>query len=1017
MNRAIVLCLLLIAAPRGGLAQAPDPGVAGEAPVACTSRLHGHVVDVATHEAIPGAVVRVDDRIVGETDRTGHFVVTGLCPGARLLEVERADYLVDRRTIALGARVSVELELVAFDDEVIVVEAEAPGPVDMRSTAVLAGEALERTRGRGLAEALAEVPGVSQLRSATGMGKPIIRGQFGRRLLLLVDGIRHRAQEWGLEHAPEIDPFAAASITVVRGASGVRYGPDAIGGAVLVEPPALLREPGHAGELHLIGSTNAPGGTLAGRIQAAPADVPGLAWQLEGSVKRLAAARTPDYPLDNTGVAEWNAGATVGYRRRGTAYKLSYRRYQAQLGVCSCLSISSVDHFEAQIARDRPLGAELYTSDFEIERPYQAVVHDLAIARGEWTWDGRGTLTATYAFQHDHRREYDVVRDAVTGPQFDFRLFTHELAVAFEHNPIHLSDHLHLRGSTGLVGVAQTHAYTGLPLVPDHTSLGTGVYALERLIGHDVELEAGVRYDLLARTASIERRDYLRIVRSGQLALDACGGDGDPVECASRFHSLSASLGGLYRLTDAWTAKLDLSTAARPPNPDEQYLNGTSPTLPGARARQARSPARDHVRRLGDDRGQDRAGDRGGVGLRQPDLGLHLLRARARRERRADLRRADPRHVSAVLDARDRRAVLRRRWRDQRRAGPGARARGAGLDGAREERPRWLLPRVRAAGSGARLGDLPAALAVEPPRRVHHAVRDLRRAPAPVRARLRLRAAAAGVLPARGRGGRRDPRRRAHAQARARRREPPERPLPRLHEPAPLLRRSTGLAARAAALPAPRLLETSLKGSVMRLSTYRRSLVLLGSVALTAGCDHGHGHDPNELINQVRLDFAPTGGGATVTAVFDDPDGDGGAPPTVDPIALASGTSYALTVRFLNTLGTTPEEITDEVRDEGDEHQVFFTGTAVNGPASDQPGAPLTHAYTDQDAGGLPLGLTSSIAATTGTGELTVTLRHLPAVNGVATKTTNLATQARTGGVASLPGSSDANVTFQVTVP
>jgi iron complex outermembrane receptor protein len=63
--------------------------------------------------------------------------------------------------------------------------------------------------------------------------------------------------------------------------------------------------------------------------------------------------------------------------------------------------------------------------------------------------------------------------------------------------------------------------------------------------------------------------------------MDSCGaGDPDPVECASRFHTISASVGGLVRLTDAWSGKLDLSTASRPPNPDEQYLNGTAPTFP-----------------------------------------------------------------------------------------------------------------------------------------------------------------------------------------------------------------------------------------------------------------------------------------------------------------------------------------------------------------------------------------------------------------------------------------------------
>ncbi len=533
------------------------------------------------HEPIPGAMVRVNGRPVAETDAAGRFALRGQCPGTLTVEVERADYVPRSQTLVLGRAASLELELTAYDSEVIVIKDKAPPPTEMRSTTVLSGEALERTRGRGFSETLAEVPGVSQLRSSSGMAKPIVRGQYGRRLLILVDGVRHRAQEWGLDHVPEIDPFVADKLTVVRGASGVRYGPDAIGGAVLVDPPELLRQPGYAGEAHLIGTSNGRGGSVAGRLQMASERWPGLAWQVEGSVKRFAAPSTPDYALDNTGVGDWNVGATAGYRKGNGEYKLSYTHYQAKLGICLCLRVESADEFFAQLDQERPTGSELYTSDFEIERPSQEVAHDLAVARGSRTVDKLGTFTATYAFQYDHRREYEIVRAAVAGPQFNFRLATHEVDLAFEHNPIHLSDHLHLRGSAGIVGMGQFHRYAGLPLVPDHRAVAAGVYAIERLVGHDSELEAGVRYDVLARTASLARIDFLRLVRSEQLAMDACGdSSGETVECGSTFHTLSASIGALHRLTDAWSIKLDLSTASRPPNPDEQFLNGTAPTFP-----------------------------------------------------------------------------------------------------------------------------------------------------------------------------------------------------------------------------------------------------------------------------------------------------------------------------------------------------------------------------------------------------------------------------------------------------
>jgi iron complex outermembrane receptor protein len=566
------------------VAPAPAPTQRPPAPSSCTGSLDGHAVDATTHEALPGAMVSLDGETVAVTDEDGRFVLRKLCFGTRTITLELEGYAPAERKLDIRGASSLELELAtaaATTSEVIVVEGTAPTPTDMRSTAVISGAALERTRGAALAESLAEVPGVTQLKSGSGMAKPVVRGQYGRRLLLLVDAVRHRSQEWGLDHAPEIDPFIADKLTVVRGASGVRYGPDAIGGAVLIDPPELLRQPGYEAEAHLIGMSNGRGGNLAARLRSAPAQLPGVSWMLQGSFKRLASPSTPDYALDNTGVIEGNAGATIGYRRGLGDYKLSYLRYQAELGVCSCLRMESAEDFYAQLQQNRPIGSESYRSDLEIERPSQSVVHELALARGSWDLDELGTLTATYSFQRDHREEYEIVRDAVSGPQFDFRLYTHDLEVELRHYPIHLTNHLHLRGSAGVVGTAQVHYYSGLPLVPDHKSFGGGIYAIERLVGHDFELEAGVRYDALHRSASIERRDFLRLVRSGQLAQDACGqGEMDPVECTSTFHTVSASIGGLYQLTDAWSIKLDLSTASRPPNPDEQYLNGSAPTFP-----------------------------------------------------------------------------------------------------------------------------------------------------------------------------------------------------------------------------------------------------------------------------------------------------------------------------------------------------------------------------------------------------------------------------------------------------
>lgn len=578
---AIALAFTLGLVMSSAHAEASDEGARAKAS-SCPGELDLHVFDEWLHEPIANALVTLDGDFVGSTDARGGLEVAGICQHRGTLKIAAQGYGSHQRQVVITPTTALEVRLEPIFDTVVIETAPAE-TTDTRATAVLTGERLEAKRGQPLSEAIADVPGVAQLRSGSGMAKPIVRGQFGRRLPILVDGVRHRSQDWGIDHAPELDPFVADRITIVRGASGVRHGSDAVGGALLVDPPEMPRRPGTRGEAHVIGSNNGLGGAFMGRVQTVPEALPGLALQLEGSAKRLRAVTTPDYPLDNTAMAEWSAGATASYRTGDHVYKLSYRHYEADLGVCICFRMESSSDFLAQLRRARPIDAQLYRADWQIDRPYQAVAHDLVLGRARWSLPKLGKLTTSYAFQMDDRREFDIVRSDTTAAQFAFSLVTHDADVLFEHNPVHLGEHLHLSGGIGAVGMIQSHAYGGLPLVPDHEAGAVGVHATERLWGHSYEIEAGVRYDALARTASLVRRDFLRLVRDEQLAEDACGSADeviDPVKCDSVFRTLSASLGGLWRPRAGWSLKLDLSTAARPPNPDEQYLNGTAPSFP-----------------------------------------------------------------------------------------------------------------------------------------------------------------------------------------------------------------------------------------------------------------------------------------------------------------------------------------------------------------------------------------------------------------------------------------------------
>ncbi len=150
--------------------------------------------------------------------------------------------------------------------------------------------------------------------------------------------------------------------------------------------------------------------------------------------------------------------------------------------------------------------------------------------------------------------------------------------------------------------------------------------------------------------------------------------------------------------------------------------------------------------------------------------------------------------------------------------------------------------------------------------------------------------------------------------------------------------------------------------------------------------EEGHGHnEEEEVINEILLTFTPDNGEEAVTATWFDADGEGVGNPMIDEIELEEGVTYNLAITLTNTLGMEPEDVTAEIMEEDDEHMFFFSFT--NGIFSDPMGDgnvdnrndPIN--YNDQDANGLPVGLSTTWTAgehTEMAGVFNVVLKHQP---------------------------------------
>src|SRR5687768_1738109 len=104
-----------------------------------------------------------------------------------------------------------------------------------------------------------------------------------------------------------------------------------------------------------------------------------------------------------------------------------------------------------------------------------------------------------------------------------------------------------------------------------------------------------------------------------------------------------------------------------------------------------------------------------------------------------------------------------------------------------------------------------------------------------------------------------------------------------------------------------------------------RSLLCMLLASACGGDDPDAGAE-SEVISRVVLTFTPTGGGSPFSFEFNDPDGDGGVSGTADEISLPTAQGFTLDVGFFDTIADPAEDITEEIREEAEQHFVFVVG-------------------------------------------------------------------------------------------
>ena len=195
------------------------------------------VLDKANNEPIIYADVYFPDLHTGTTtNEKGVFTIEHFKQENIKLQISYLGYKT--LNVALNTKENIKKIFLLEEDHYHLQEIIIAAPVGRLQRESIANvthlkmKGLRLTAPITLAAAISNIAGVEQNSTGAGIGKPVIRGLSGNRIVTYAQGMRVENQQWGDEHGLGIGDIGIESIEVIKGAASLLYGSDALGGVL-----------------------------------------------------------------------------------------------------------------------------------------------------------------------------------------------------------------------------------------------------------------------------------------------------------------------------------------------------------------------------------------------------------------------------------------------------------------------------------------------------------------------------------------------------------------------------------------------------------------------------------------------------------------------------------------------------------------------------------------------------------------------------------------------------------------
>lgn len=488
--------------------------------------IKGKVIDKVNHEPLPSADVHLIELKKGTiTKFDGSFIIDKVPSGEYTIEVSYIGYKKFRKRINVSdgetVEVSIELEQTVISLPGVVVT----GSMYERSAfeiyqpvAVLDEDKLGLRLGDNIAKTLSYEPGVNLEYNGSFVGRPVIRGLTGTRILILDNGVRvGDASDLSADHAISFDPVSLERVEIVRGPASLFYGVNSVGGLINIITEDIPRT------VHdkLRGSFRFNGATVNSSLAGSGAidyGIKNFGVRGEFGYRKSGDTKTPIKTLKNTDTENLTSAFGLAYHIKNASVGLSFRNFQGNYG------IPTEEDEEPRFKINRNRFA--FKSDIKFESPMIQGV-ELMLSQTDY----------------DHKE----IEDGEVATHIKIKNSGADLKL--KHGKVG-----NLSGMFGFSFLYQNYNTVG----EEKFFADAGLYLASLIFYEEIEikklnLQAGIRYDL----ASVKSKEFESL----------------PAQ-KKNFNVLSSSVGLIYKVTDPAVISFNFSRGFRVPALQELFAYG-----------------------------------------------------------------------------------------------------------------------------------------------------------------------------------------------------------------------------------------------------------------------------------------------------------------------------------------------------------------------------------------------------------------------------------------------------------